>query len=394
MANRNPIFSARPPETLYLDINSCFASIEQQDNPQLRDKPIAVAPYRSPRATIVAASVEAKKYNINTGCHIREAKKRYPEIIIVKPRHQRYQAVHQRMFRLLKSYTPSVVPVSIDEFCLDFSCFRQRPDLTRIAQKIKQNIAKNIGRHVTVSVGIAPNRLLAKTACELEKPDGLNTIHRQNFPFIYQQLPVDELWGIGPKTRQKLQDQNIVTVLDLYQAPLEKLQTCFNKPQSYRLYRRLRGYQVRQNQTDRKSFGNSRHLPYPITKPEEMLAVLQNLICRTCFRLQKNHFKSRKITAKITSTNRSFRQTHSLSPASHDPRFICKYLFGKIKDRLPRQAEKIACRCHSLIPAEFNQLAIWSTKKAASRQAMQAVNIKYSPTTLTLGRIPPGPLQK
>jgi len=148
-------FNPKPSTIMHLDLNSCFASIEQQANPLLRGKPIAVAAYTTPSGCILAPSIEAKKYGIKTGMRVKDGKLLYPDLIILPPDPWKYRHVHLQLRRLLENYTDRIVPKSIDEFVLDLEGY---PAFTKgmmeIAREIKSRIKIEIGDWLTISVGI------------------------------------------------------------------------------------------------------------------------------------------------------------------------------------------------------------------------------------------------
>src|SRR3989338_11677223 len=152
-------FNSASPTVMHLDLNSCFASVEQQANPLLRGKPLAVAAYVSPGGCILAASIEAKAYGVKTGLRVKEGRLLCPHLIVLPSDPDKYRRVHLRFRKLLSDYTDKVVPRSIDEFVLDLSDFvNSGLSLTDLAREIKRRIKNEIGDWLTISVGIGPNR--------------------------------------------------------------------------------------------------------------------------------------------------------------------------------------------------------------------------------------------
>src|SRR3989344_6365999 len=212
-------FNPKPSTILHIDLNSCFATIEQQANPHLRGKPVAVAAYTTPSGCIVAPSIEAKSLGIKVGMRVKDGRAIYPNLIVLPPDPWKYRNVHLALRELLSGYTPDITPKSIDEFVLDFGKISnfQFPisnqftnyqidklktnwkletgnlRLREVALEIKQRIKAEIGDWLTVSVGIAPKRYLAKLASSLHKPDGLDEINRDNFLDCYLKLKLTDL---------------------------------------------------------------------------------------------------------------------------------------------------------------------------------------------------------
>jgi len=240
-----PDFNSSPSTVMHIDLNSCFATIEQQANPFLRDKPIVVAAYDTPNGCIVAPSVQAKKLGIKVGMRVKDARLLCPDLIVLSPDPDKYRAVHLSLKKILSTYTPTVSPKSIDEFLLDFT---GTPGLRRgliiISQEIKSRIKKEIGDYLTVSIGLGPNRFLAKTASNLHKPNGLDEINKDNYLEIYKGLTLTDLNGIAHQNAIRLNTVGIYTVLDFFRADLRTLRMAFRSVLGYYWFVRLRGWEV------------------------------------------------------------------------------------------------------------------------------------------------------
>ena len=154
-------FNGNLPNIIYLDINSCFATIEQQANPHLRDKPVVVAAYTTNSGCILAASVTAKKLGIKTGMRVMDAKKIYPKVIVLLPDPAKYRFVHKAILRIVKRYSSDVSPKSIDEFVFKLPL---GVDPINVSKEIKEKIKQEVGEYITVSIGISTNKYLAKVA--------------------------------------------------------------------------------------------------------------------------------------------------------------------------------------------------------------------------------------
>src|SRR3990167_1871680 len=219
-------FNPKPSTVMHLDLNSCFATIEQQANPNFRGKPVVVAAYPTDNGCIIAPSTEAKRIGIKVGMRVREGKALYPKLIVLPPDPWKYRFVNRKLLHLLQEYSPKISVKSIDEMVLDF---QNTPYLSKgvinLACKIKKRVKKEIGSFLTVSIGIAPNRFLAKTASLLHKPDGLDEINLQNFQEIYKKLRVEQLCGIKTGNGVRLNSAGIFTAFDMYQATVAKLKS-------------------------------------------------------------------------------------------------------------------------------------------------------------------------
>jgi DNA polymerase-4 len=212
---------------LLADMNSFFASVHQVLDPGLRGKPVAITGDPEQRHGIVlSASYEAKDCGVKTGMILREARQLCPHCIFIKSQHQFYVNFSNRIVGIMRDYTPLVEPFSIDEAFLDVTGSQKLfgPPID-IARQLKQRIRQEVG--LTCSVGVAPNKLLAKMASDLHKPDGLTVIDRQDVAALLWSLPVRELFGVGPRYEQHLRRLNIFTIGDLARYPVDVLKRKF-----------------------------------------------------------------------------------------------------------------------------------------------------------------------
>ena len=211
---------------LHVDMDAFYASIEQRDDPSLRGRPVVVG--GSTRGVVAAASYEARKYGIRSAMPMSEALRRCPELCRIPPRIHHYQSVSKEVFAIFREFTPLVEGLSLDEAFLDVSASRQLfGDEISIARSIKERIAGGTG--LTASVGVAPNKLVAKIASDLDKPDGLCLITEENLRQTLDPLPVRVLPGIGPETGTRLKRFGIETVADLRLAPDHQLEAVFGR---------------------------------------------------------------------------------------------------------------------------------------------------------------------
>lgn len=248
------------PIIFHLDMNSYFASVEQQENPAWRGKPLGVCEHLG--GIIIAASREAKKWGITTGTPVWEAKKIYPKIILTKTNASRYRYYADCMVDVVKQYTNHVEIYSIDEVFLDmtrvtnvgcgeYSEARVFSEAVAVALAIKADMKKKVGEWLTCSIGIAENKLLAKIASDMQKPDGLVLIHSNKFMTklelymparavyvndLYQKLTLQDIPGIGRKQEKNLQALGIKTLLDLKNYPVSLLVASFGKIMGYHLH--------------------------------------------------------------------------------------------------------------------------------------------------------------
>lgn len=205
---------------LHIDFDSFFASVEQQDNPKLRGKPIGVTATNG-RTCIIASSREAKVLGIKTGTRSWEAEKIYPKIILVPANFVKYWKISRKFINICKDYSPYVEVFSLDELFMDITKTEHLfGDVKTIIERIKTRIHNEIGEYITVSIGISHNKLLAKLASGLKKPNGVYMITKENLDSVYEKAQLTDVCGIGERIKLRLNAIGIYTLLQLRRTPL------------------------------------------------------------------------------------------------------------------------------------------------------------------------------
>jgi DNA polymerase-4 len=240
------------PQIMHIDLNSAFASAEQQAWPSLRGRPMGVTNRLSPECCVIAASYEAKALGIRVGMRRSEAVALCPEFVLLETDPSKYTYMYQNLMRIMKTYSPNIKMKSIDEGVIDFHGTRlvNQRSLTDIGMEIKQRMASEIGKCMRVNIGIGPNRFLAKTAAGLHKPDGLDVIDYHNLVDIYKSLELRDLSGIARGYSTQLKLYGIRTPLQFLEASEELLRRqVFESINGLHWHNRLRGYEVDDYQT-------------------------------------------------------------------------------------------------------------------------------------------------
>ena len=203
-------------------MDAFYASVEQRDNAALRGKPVVVGGDPTRRGVVAAASYEARAYGVRSAIPMSRAVRLCPALIIVRPDFEKYRSVSQQVFGIYRSVTPLVEPLSLDEAYLDVTENAWGEALgVNVARRLKAAIKEATG--LTASAGVAPNKFLAKIASGWQKPDGLTVIAPERIESFLQGLPVDALWGVGPKTAARLRAHGIDKLIDVRTHSLDQL---------------------------------------------------------------------------------------------------------------------------------------------------------------------------
>lgn len=235
------------PRIMFLDLNSAFASAEQQAWPNLRGRPMGVTNRLSKNCCVIASSYEAKALGIRTGARRTEAVSLYPDFIILETDPTKYTHMYLTLLRIMKTYSPNTRMKSIDEGVIDFHDIAgiTTRRLVEIGYEIKQRLSEQVGPWMRINIGIAPNQFLAKTAAGLHKPNGLDVIDHTNLLDIYRSLELEDLTGIADAFGSRLRAHNIYTPLQFLAADDDLLRRrVFKSINGLHWYERLRGYEV------------------------------------------------------------------------------------------------------------------------------------------------------
>ena len=276
-----------PLTKLFIDFNSYFASIEQQENPKLRGKPVIVVPTDANTTCAIAASYEAKKLGIRTGTIVGEAKKMCPGLKIVLARHRLYIEYHHKLVETVHTCIPVDMVHSIDEMsCTLIGKQCQKENAIELAQHIKKTIKEKVGEVIRCSIGIAPNLFLAKTGTDMQKPDGLVVIEEKDLPQILYKLELKELYGIGRRMEPRLRLFGIDTVEKLCAANKTTLRKVWGGIEGERMYSQLRGEVVQRPPTHRSTIGHSHVLEPSLRTQEGAYGVLNRLVQKAATRMR------------------------------------------------------------------------------------------------------------
>ena len=291
------------PTTLVVDLNCAFASIEQQHDPALRGRPLAIAAYATDAATIVSSSREARDLGIKTGMRVFEARAIFPRVVIREPNPPRYRAVSDRLVEILTRHSPDVLRMSIDEASVNLA---GTPDLDRLGSEgvgraIKAAISEECGECITSSVGISTSIWMAKQASNLNKRDGLERIDHRNLVSVFARLALTDLSGIAEATAGRLLKAGIRTPLEFLRCTPERLRLAGMHEEVARGWlRRLRGFEGGSFEgVSRKSYSHSHVLARATSSQRELEELLMRLSEMVGRRLRAGSRRGRVVSVSV-----------------------------------------------------------------------------------------------
>ncbi len=276
-----------PLRVLAVDFNSFFASCEQQERPELREKPVGIVPVLADTTCCIAASYAAKAKGVKVGTGIAEARALCPEIQLIEQRPALYIDYHHRLIDVIESCIHVTEKRSIDEVeCELTASFAPRERALAIARQIKERVARRIGSCLTSSIGIAPNWLLAKIATDMQKPDGLVVLEDEDIPQKLLRLEITDFSGIGPSMGARLRTHGIDSVAKLYAVSKSQMRGIWGSVDGERMHARLHGENVPSPREKYQTVGHSHVLPPFLRTEAKSLAVLHRLLQKAAMRLR------------------------------------------------------------------------------------------------------------
>jgi DNA polymerase-4 len=373
---------------MHVDLNSAFCTIEQQANPFLRGKPVVVAAYNSPNGCVVAPSIEAKTFGIKTGMTVREARLLCPAVLVRTPDPPKYRYVHMLFRKIFRDYSPDVTPLSIDEAVIDLTetmCLFQGT-VFDIGREIKRRFKTEIGEWMRCSIGVGPNRFLAKLAASLHKPDGLDRIDHINLREVYQRVKLLDLCGINVRYQARLNTKGIFTPIEFLDAPLPLLKyEVFRSINGFYWYLRLRGWEIDAVDFKRKSYGNSHALGQQTKDPRMLSKLLMTLCEKTGRRLRHAKFQAQGVYVAVVYTDHCW---WHVGRKFDVPVYTTQDIFAKAQLLLnasgyPKVVRELAVSVYGLVPGNEEQLRLFAEPAHKVSEAVDKMNDRYGEFMVT-----------
>ena len=373
------------PQIMFLDLNSAFATTEQQARPSLRGKPMGVTNRISKHCCVIAASYEAKALGIKVGMRLDEARQLAPNFVILETDPPKYHFVYQQLTRIMKDYSPKVRMKSIDEGVIDFhgtlGTVHKRP-LEDMAMEIKQRMKQEVGSWMRLNIGIAPNQFLAKTAASLHKPDGLDRIDHRNLREVYRQLKLTDLTGIASHFEARLNSAGIFTPLQFLDTSSDSLRRyVFHSVIGDDWHRRLRGYETDDVETKLGVVGRQWVLANPSADDSYILPCFQYLCETTGKKLRYRGVDARGIIVWARfQTGDGWQQRRMFKTTFYtDSQIYSRALYLLNKRPKHMKLQTMGITCYQLTPSSRSQISLLEqvNKEEELTTAVDEINERY-----------------
>lgn len=312
---------------MLFDLNSYFASCEQQDNPHLRGKPLAVVPMLTDSTSVLAASIQAKRRGIKTGTKVRDAKRLCPDIQFVTTHHTKYLDYHEKILKAVDEIIPIDQVLSVDEVsCRLMGSQRELQNAIALSQKLKRHVQNQVGECLTSSIGLGPNSLIAKIASDLQKPDGLVWITQEEIPEKLGPLSIRTVPGIGEKTELHLNRLGIFKIQDILRLSTGEAKSKWGSILGSKVLQGLSGENYLHEHGATKSMGHEHVLEPDLRNNPGSFRVAMKLLNKACVRIRKNNLRCTILSLSVRFTNSEHFQNDVKFEATQDTGFLMKQL--------------------------------------------------------------------
>jgi DNA polymerase-4 len=381
---------------LFFDLNSYFASVEQQERPELRGRPVAVVPMMTDSTCAIAASYEAKALGIKTGTKIYEAKKKCPDLQCVLARHDVYVDYHHRIFNELENHLHVSKICSVDEAaCFLLGHEREVNNARELALQIKEGMKRNIGAYVRSSIGIAPNAYLAKMATEMQKPDGLVILEPNHYKERLFALKLTDLTGINIRMEARLHKAGIYSIEQFWNLSPKHARKIWGSVGGERLWYKLHGYDVPDQATQKSVIGHSRVLDPVLRVSDKAHDIARQLTVKAASRLRRYNLYAGRLSLQVRSLDkRRWAKELVFSPTQDNfvfIEFLDRMWQQMLKELKPNQLFKVSITLSGLCEREQITLDLFETQSLrkstnlALTRSMDDLNRRFGSGTISVG---------
>jgi DNA polymerase-4 len=383
---------------LVLDLNSFFASCEQQENPALRGKPVIVVPTMAETTCAIAVSYPAKAFGIKTGTLVHEARRLCPEVLLVPAHHKLYVEYHHRILTAIDRHIPVEEVMSIDEVACRLDSKQQNPAVAqKLALHIKRQIQSEVGECLTSSIGISANKLLAKMASNMQKPDGLTILLMEKLPGAILHLEIGAIPGIGPSMAERLRRAGVTDMATLWNTDAARLRMIWGGVAGAKMRELLHGADIASPKTERSSISHQHVLAPEDRSIEGAAPIVRQLLVRAAQRLRDDGFYCRRLVVEVKplgrdreswTDKRSFAETQDTGMLLH----VLQAIWQKVPNLKPL---RVAIALTGLAAQEKHQPDLFDKPKNAKLvRAIDEVNEKFGKGALMYGDAAPDQTSK
>ena len=369
-----------PLRSLFLDMNAFFASAEQHLRPELRGRPVAVVQALTASTCCIAASYEARPFGVRTGTNVGEAILKCPRLELVKARHVEYVELHHRIREAVETVLPIESVNSIDEMSFRLMGTEREPArAVELGLAMKRAIHERIGPTLRCSVGVGPNAFLAKTASNMQKPDGLTVLREEDLPDALHRLDLEDLTGISDKMAARLRAAGVRDVRDLCAASDARLERAWGGVVGRRWAMMLRGEDVGPPETTRRQVGHSRILPPEHRTEEGARAVTAHLVQKAAVRLRAMERWTHRMYLSVAFTDREKWKREARLPGVQDTPTLMEAFAAMWREKPAGAPRAVSVALRDLATAESATAALFepSRKRERVSRALDAINAKY-----------------
>jgi DNA polymerase-4 len=383
---------------LVLDLNSFFASCEQQEKPALRGKPVIVVPTMAETTCAIAASYPAKAFGIKTGTLVHEARRLCPEVLLVPAHHKLYVEYHHRILTAIDRHIPVEEVMSIDEVACRLDSKQQNPAVAqKLALHIKRQIQSEVGECLTSSIGISANKLLAKMASNMQKPDGLTILLMEKLPGAILHLEIRAIPGIGPSMAERLRRAGVTDMATLWNTDAARLRMIWGGVAGAKMHELLHGADIAGPKTERSSISHQHVLAPEDRSIEGAAPLVRQLLVRAAQRLRDDGFYCRRLVVEVKplgrdreswTDKRSFAETQDTGMLLH----VLQDIWQKVPNLKPL---RVGVALTGLAAQEKHQPDLFDKPKNAKLvRAIDEVNEKFGKGALMYGDAAPDQTSK
>jgi DNA polymerase-4 len=392
-----------PYKWLFFDLNSYFASCEQQERPELRGRPVAIVPMPTDYTCAIAASYEAKAYGVKTGTRILDAKRLCPGLVCVLARHDVYVRYHHRILAEAIRHIPISKVCSIDEMSSRLPPRqRSREEAVAVAKRLKQGLRENVGAYIKCSIGIAPNSFLAKVATDMEKRDGLVVLDDSVLPGALFDLKLTDLPGINTRMEDRLKRAGVSSVEEFWRLPARQARKIWGSVLGERMWYRLHGYDVEDPPTRTRMIGHSRVLEPDLRAPGKARLMARKLTVKAASRLRReDHYAMRFDLSVSDPDGGSWADGAKCAPAQDSFAFldVLETLWlGMAEEFRPKRLLMVSvalhelCRRQDITPDLFDAVSPGHQRRQGQRDALtlaiDKANKRFGVDAVSIGAAP------